>query len=56
MKPNLIVVFQILKLELTDTFLSLTAETDNHGGDKMIFISGGLITKRFEYLETKQFA
>ena len=28
MKPNLIVVFQILKLELTDTFLSLTAETE----------------------------
>ena len=37
-------------------FIPYRRDRDNHGGDKMIFISRGLITKRFEYLETKQFA
>ena len=53
MKPNLIVVFQILNSELTDTFSPLIGETDNHGGGKMVFIIEGLITKRLGKLETK---
>ena len=50
MKPNVIVVFQILNSELTGTFSPLIRETDR--GGKMVFIREGLITKRLENLET----
>ena len=53
MKPNLILLFQILNSELTDAFhLPYRRDRDNHGGGKIVFI-GGLIRKRLENLETE---
>ena len=45
MKPNLIVIFQILNSELTNTFPPYRRDRDNNGE--------GLIKKRLENLETK---
>ena len=53
MKPNLIVIFEIINSELADIFPPYRRDRDNHGGGKMIFIREGLSTKRLENLGTK---